>query len=343
MKEDVMTLVRPNILDLEPYSTARDDYKGGVGIFLDANENPFENGFNRYPDPHQTRLKAMISKIRGIPVEQMFIGNGSDEAIDLCYRIFCVPGRDNAVIIAPSYGMYGVAAAINDVEVRKVQLEDDYSLPTARLLAACDRNTKLIMVCSPNNPTGNAFPISEIASLAAAAPCVLVVDEAYVDFSDKGSATELLDRFDNLIVLQTLSKAYGMAGLRLGLAFMQGKVARLFANVKYPYNIDTAAMQQAFSMLGRDIASEVEEIVAERNRVGALLPMCSCVEKVWPSDANFLLVKATDPKELYDALIGRQVIVRDRSRVKGCEGCLRITVGTRAENDIMLETIQKFR
>jgi histidinol-phosphate aminotransferase len=228
---EVLRLVRKNIINLAPYSTARDEYKGKLGVFLDANENPFENRYNRYPDPRQLELKGIISEIKGVPVENMFLGNGSDEAIDLCFRVFCTPGKDNAVAIAPSYGMYRVAADINDVEVREVQLGDDFSLPVDSLLASCDENTKLMFICSPNNPSGNSFPMEQMLALADAFNGVLVVDEAYIDFANQPSLLTVLPKYKNLIVLQTLSKAYGLAGLRLGLAFADAEIMSIFAKV----------------------------------------------------------------------------------------------------------------
>ncbi len=340
---DVLRLVRKNIMNLAPYSTARDEYQGALGVFLDANENPFNNGYNRYPDPRQTELKAMISAIKGVPVENMFLGNGSDEAIDLCYRIFCTPGRDNVVAIAPSYGMYRVAADTNDVEVREVQLGPDFSLPVAELLGRCDENTKLMFICSPNNPSGNSFPFDEMCRLADAFKGVLVVDEAYIDFASQPGLITVLDQHKNLIILQTLSKAYGLAGLRLGLAFADSAIMSIFAKVKYPYNINIAGMERAKELLQRDVQGEIELIKSERNRVAEALKTMPCVEKVFPSDANFLLVRVANPRGLYDALIAEQVIVRDRSKIKGCEGTLRITIGTPQENDRMLDVVHKWK
>jgi histidinol-phosphate aminotransferase len=336
---DIYSLVRPNIRNLAPYSTARDECQVKIGSFLDANENPFSNGYNRYPDPRQQELKSLISKIKGIPVKNMFIGNGSDEAIDLCFRVFCEPGKDNAVSIAPTYGMYQVAADINDVEVRQVPLGPDFSLPFEGLLSACDDNTKLMFVCSPNNPTGNAFPVAQILSLADRFDGILVVDEAYIDFSSQPSLAGFIKDFPNLIVLQTLSKAYGLAALRLGLAFADERTMSMFANVKYPYNISLAGMEKAMGLLRRDVAAEVEVIKAERARMAEALAALPRVRKVWPSDANFLLVQVDDARSLYDELLDAQVIVRDRSRVLGCDGCLRITIGTREENDKVLAVI----
>ena len=336
---DIYSLARPNIRNLAPYSTARDECQVKIGSFLDANENPFANGYNRYPDPRQAELKSLISRIKGIPVMNMFIGNGSDEAIDLCFRIFCEPAVDNAVSIAPTYGMYRVAADINNVQMREVQLGEGFSLPVEALLEACDANTKLMFVCSPNNPTGNAFPVSEILKLAEAFDGMLVVDEAYIDFSSECSLTEYLAEYPNLIVLQTLSKAYGMAALRLGLAFGDKRTMSMFANVKYPYNISLSSMEKAMGLLVRDVKAEVEVIKAERSRMAEALAALPRVRKVWPSDANFLLVEVDDARGLYDELLAAQVIVRDRSKVLACGGCLRITVGTPAENDKVLAVI----
>ena len=340
---DVLSLVRGNIRALAPYSTARDEYKGALGVFLDANENPFENGYNRYPDPRQAELKSIIAPKKGVEVEQMFIGNGSDEAIDLCFRIFCEPRIDNVVAIAPSYGMYRVSADINDVEVREVQLRSDFSLPVGELLAAADEHTKLMFICSPNNPSGNIFSIEEVRELLDSFKGILVVDEAYIDFASQPSLTTLLSEYPNLVVLQTLSKAYGLAGLRLGLAFAHRDIMALFANVKYPYNINLAGMERAKELLARDVRSEIELIKSERNRVAAALEQMECVKKVYPSDANFLLVQVSDAVRLYNALIAEKVIVRDRSRVKGCSECLRITIGTPAENDAMLAVVKNWK
>ena len=336
---DIYSLARPNIRNLAPYSTARDECQVKIGSFLDANENPFANGYNRYPDPRQAELKSLISRIKGIPVMNMFIGNGSDEAIDLCFRIFCEPAVDNAVSIAPTYGMYRVAADINNVQMREVPLGEGFSLPVEALLEACDVNTKLMFVCSPNNPTGNAFPVSEILKLAEAFDGMLVVDEAYIDFSSERSLTEYLAEYPNLIVLQTLSKAYGMAALRLGLAFGDKRTMSMFANVKYPYNISLSSMEKAMGLLVRDVKAEVEVIKAERSRMAEALAALPRVRKVWPSDANFLLVEVDEARGMYDELLAAQVIVRNRSKVLACAGCLRITVGTPAENDKVLAVI----
>ncbi len=326
-------LVRPNIWALDAYSTARDDFQGGdIDVWLDANENPYDTEWNRYPDPHQRSLKARISEIKGLPVNQIFIGNGSDEAIDLAYRVFCTPGKDNAVMITPSYGMYSVAADTNDVEVRAVKLNPDFSLPVDRLLAAADENTKLIIICSPNNPTGNAFPLAEIERLLDGFDGIVVVDEAYIDFSDKGSVLSVLGKHPNAIVLQTLSKAWGMAALRVGLAFASPEIMALYAKVKYPYNISKINQQIALQSL-RSVDAQVAEIKREREKLAAALAESRNVEAVYPSDANFLLIKVADAKAWYDRLMDAGIIVRNRSSMPLCAGCLRITIGTPEENE----------
>ena len=336
-------LVRPNIRALKPYSTARDEFSGGeITTWLDANENPYDNGVNRYPDPHQKELKRRLAALKGVREGQIFIGNGSDEAIDLAYRIFCRPGVDNAVSIAPTYGMYRVAADVNDVEMREVPLGPDFSLPTDALLAAADERTKLLWLCSPNNPTGNTFPTAEIERLLRGFGGMVVLDEAYIDFADGPGFLARLDEFPNLILLQTLSKAWGMAGLRLGLAFAPEPVATLFARVKYPYNINCLAQAAVAERLSADIAPQVAELRAQRAIIADALAACPPIERVYPSEANFVLVRTPDPDRLYEALIAAGVIVRNRSRIPGCAGCLRITVGTPEENARMLETVKNF-
>ena len=331
-------IVRPNILNLTPYSTARDDYKGSLGVFLDANENPFQNGYNRYPDPHQKELKARISALKGIPVPNLFIGNGSDEAIDLVFRIFCVPGRDNVVSIEPSYGMYKVSAATNDIECRPFRLADDFSLDPEALLAATDGRTKAIFICSPNNPSGNAFDPELIMGIARRFRGVVVVDEAYGDFCSKESVALSCP---NIIVLQTLSKAWGLASLRLGLAIASTEIIRLMSMVKYPYNISKASMEAAMKALDRPVKDEVALILSERERLLGVLPSVKCVRKVWPSEANFILVQVDDADMTYGLLVKAGIIVRNRTNVAGCAGCLRITVGTPEENDKMLNILSE--
>lgn len=341
MKE-ILDYIRPNIRNLVPYSTARDEYKGEVGIFLDANENPYDNGVNRYPDPMQKRVRNLISGLKNVNKERIFIGNGSDEAIDLCFRIFCEPGKSSAIAVSPSYGMYKVAAAVNDVEVREVLLNEDFSLPVDRLLAAADDTTRLMFVCSPNNPTGNAFPMEQLQELAESFNGILIVDEAYVDFSEKGSLLPVLESYSNLIVLQTLSKAWGMAGLRTGLAFASEQIISYFNRVKYPYNINVTAQRKAEEMLRRDISAQISRIKSERRRLQEALAGCRAVERVFPSDANFLLMRVKDAKKLYSQLLQAKVIVRDRSSQPMCSECLRVTVGTPEENERMLDIVKKY-
>ena len=339
---DPTTLFRANIAALTPYSTARDEFEGNLGVFLDANENPNENGYNRYPDPRQTELKKKLSKIKGIAPDQIFTGNGSDEAIDLCYRVFCRPGVDNVVAIAPSYGMYTVSAAINDIEVREVLLNEDFSLPTDRLLAASDGNTKLMFICSPNNPTANSFDRAEIVRLIESFEGIVVLDEAYIDFAEQPGFLCDLDKYPNLIVLQTLSKAWGMAGLRFGLAFADRRIISMFNRVKYPYNINVAATRLVGELLNCDIAEQVEEIKAERARFVEFAKSLNCISEVYPSDANFVLVRTDDANAMYDALLEDGIIVRNRTRMPLCEGCLRITIGTRTENTKLIESLAKY-
>ena len=339
--EDVLKLIRPNILGLEAYSTARDDCGSNQPeIFLDANENPYNNGINRYPDPHQKALKAKVAEIKGISADSLFIGNGSDEAIDLVYRVFCVPGASNAVSIAPSYGMYEVAAAMNDIEFRKVQLRPDFSMDTEAMLSAADSKTRLMFICSPNNPTGNSFPVEQIEDILERFGGVVVLDEAYIDFSVRPSLTSLVKRYPNLIVLQTLSKAWGMAGLRIGLAIADPAVIALMSKVKYPYNINVLAQKMALMKLDEAAKDKaVAEIVGQRFRLEKELAKCPEVKGIYSSDANFLLVRFENPDEVYERLLAGGVIVRNRSKVSGCEGCLRITVGTPVENDRLLRLL----
>lgn len=339
--EDVLKLARPNILGLEAYSTARDDCGSNrPEIFLDANENPYNNGINRYPDPHQKALKSRISEIKGIAAGSLFLGNGSDEAIDLVYRVFCEPGESNTVSIAPSYGMYEVAAAMNDVEFRKVQLRPDFSMDTEAMLSAADSKTRLMFICSPNNPTGNSFPVEQIEDILERFGGVVVLDEAYIDFSVRPSLASLVKSYPNLIVLQTLSKAWGMAGLRIGLAVADPAVISLMSKVKYPYNINVVAQKMALMKLDEAAKDKaVAEIVGQRFRLEKELRKCPEVKGIYSSDANFLLVRFDNPDEVYGRLLAGGVIVRNRSKVPGCEGCLRITVGTPAENGRLLRLL----
>lgn len=338
----IESLVRPNIRAMVPYSTARDEFKGVAEVFMDANESPFDNGYNRYPDPSQAKLKRRIAEIKGVDVQNIFVGNGSDEAIDLCFRIFCNPGLDNAIAIAPSYGMYSTCAAVNDVEMREVLLNDDFSLPVERLLDAADNNSKLLFICSPNNPTGNVFPREEIERILQEFDGMVVLDEAYIDFADEPGMLRSLENWPNLIILQTLSKAWGMAGLRAGLAFASNYVMRLFAQVKYPYNINVATLSAVEKLLKAGVDDRVKLIKEQRAFMEQKLSGMECVWRVYPSQANFLLVQVDNAADLYNYLLGEGIIVRDRSRMPLCDNTLRITVGTPQENVRLLRAIAEY-
>lgn len=339
-------LVRPNIWSLAPYSSARNEYSGHKAhVFLDANENPYNKPYNRYPDPLQTDLKARIAKIKGVDASRIFLGNGSDEAIDLVYRVFCEPGSDNVVAIEPTYGMYKVCADINNVEYRKVLLDERYQLSAAKLLAACDAKTKVVWLCSPNNPTGNNLDRSEIETVVKESQCIVVIDEAYADFSENRSFRKDLALYPNLIVLNTFSKAWGCAALRLGMAFASAEIIELFNKVKYPYNINLLTQEQADKILDRrfEVEDWVRLLLQERAKVMkafAELPIC---KKVYPSDANFFLALVTDAQAVYDYLVEKGIIVRNRTRVALCNNCLRITIGTKSENIELLSALRQFK
>ena len=347
---DLTKLIRPNIQALAPYSCARDEFKGEASIYVDANESPYDNGVNRYPDPLQLEVKQALSEIKQVDAQNIFLGNGSDEAIDLVYRIFCEPRIDNVVAISPSYGMYKVCAEVNDVEYREVSLTHDFQLDLEAITAHIDEQTKVIWICSPNNPTGNAFALAELEALVAGCEQMVVVDEAYIDFSDKGSMLSLLDRYPNLIVLQTLSKAWGQAAIRCGIAFAHADVIRYFNNVKYPYNVNLLTQQAALKALSAKTLHDrhVEEILGQRDILTMLLGSLPIVEHIYPSDANFLLVRvklegkdaATSADSVYQYLQQQGIIVRNRTRVHLCLGCLRITIGTPDENATLYETLK---
>ena len=348
---DLSKVIRPNILALAPYSCARDEFKGEASVYIDANESPYENGVNRYPDPLQHSVKALLAPLKGVREEQIFLGNGSDEAIDLIYRIFCEPRIDNVVAISPSYGMYKVCADVNDVAYRPVSLTDDFQLDASALAAQVDERTKVIWICSPNNPSGNAFQLSELEFIVQHFPDqIIVVDEAYIDFSDKGSMLSILDQYENLIVLQTFSKAWGQAAIRCGIAYAQPAIIQYFNRVKYPYNINFLTQQAAVQALShREVHDRhVEEILSGREILRILLGSLKTVEHIYPSDANFLLVRmkfegmdaGQSADYVYHYLQNKGIIVRNRTRVHLCQGCLRITVGTPEENATLYETLK---
>ena len=343
--KSLKSLTRENIWNLAPYSSARNEYSGHVAtVFLDANENPYNKPFNRYPDPLQLELKAKIAAIKGVNEECIFLGNGSDEAIDLPYRCFCRPGIDNVVAIEPTYGMYKVCADINDTEYRPVLLDENYNVSASRILEACDDNTKIVWLCSPNNPTGNNLNREEIEAILQNFDGIVIVDEAYSDFSNAKPFRHDLAKYPNLIVLNTLSKAWGCAAIRLGMAFASKEIIQLFNKVKYPYNVNLLTQKQAMQILSDPVSVTkwVKILVEERElMVSAFrkLPIC---EKVYPSNANFFLAKVTDAQTIYDYLIDKGIVVRNRNKVQLCGNCLRITIGTREENSKLLSALIKY-
>ena len=346
---DINSLQRENIKNLRPYSTARDEYKGQASVYLDANENSFGSplpaDYNRYPDPLQLDLKDAISKIKGVPIENTFLGNGSDEAIDLLYRAFCEPAKDNVIILPPTYGMYEVSANINNVEVRKVNLLPNYQLDLNGIAEAIDSNTKIIFICSPNNPTGNSIIRTDIETILANFQGLVVIDEAYINFAKQRSFIKELTEYPNLVILQTFSKAWGLAALRLGMAFAARPTIDILNKVKPPYNINQATQDLALAALQN--VSQVNEwiklTVEEREKLSADLVELDIVNKVYPSDANFVLAKVTDASGIYHYLVNQGIIIRDRSKVTLCEGCLRISIGTPAENQTLLTALKNYQ
>lgn len=339
-------LVRPNIWKLSPYSCARDEFKGRpASVFLDANESPYNNSVNRYPDPLQEEVKARLSVVKSVPAENIFLGNGSDEAIDLVYRVFCNPGVDNVVAIDPTYGMYKVCADINDVAYRSVLLDEGYQLNAAKLLAAVDNNTKVIWLCTPNNPSGNAFPREEVEMVLNGFQGIVVVDEAYSDFSSDRPFRVDIDRWPNMIVLNTFSKAWGCAAIRLGMAFASTEIIGLFNKVKYPYNVNALTQRKAIEMM-QDLSRVnmwLSQILSERSKLMpafADLPIC---EKVYPSQANFFLAKVKDANSVYNYLIDHGIVVRNRTRVNLCGNCIRVTIGTPAENNELMAALRQYK
>lgn len=338
-------LTRPNIWALKPYSSARDEYSGNEAkVFLDANENPYNNPLNRYPDPLQRDLKARLAQIKGVAKENIFLGNGSDEAIDLAYRCFTLPGTDNVVAIEPTYGMYKVCADINDIEYRPVLLDQDFQIKSDELLKACNKHTKLIWLCSPNNPTGNNLNRNEIVKTIECFDGLVIVDEAYSDFSQERPLRLEIDKYPNLIVLNTFSKAWGCAAIRLGMAFADKKIIDIFNKVKYPYNVNALTQKNALEALAEpyEVDKWIKIILLERNRMidaFKLLPSC---EKVYPTDANFFLAKMHDAQTIYDYLKSNGIIVRNRTHVSLCDDCLRITIGSKTENNELLAALRQY-
>lgn len=348
MKFELDKLVRENIKKMTPYSSARHEFAGEAAIFLDANENsfgsPLQQNYNRYPDPLQQKLKDKISNIKGVPIQNIFLGNGSDEAIDLLFRIFCEPGRDNVIILPPTYGMYEVCAELNDVQVKKVPLLSNFQLNLEAIEQSIDSNTKIIFVCSPNNPTGNSITRNDIEILLNNYNGLVIIDEAYINYARQKTFIPELTEYPNLVILQTLSKAWGLAGLRLGMAFAGQRIIDYLNKVKYPYNINTATQQLAIEALNNisSVNNWTKTTVEQRDWLSKQLICFHFVQKINPSDANFILVKIVDAKKVYDYLAAKGIIVRDRSKVVLCNDCLRITIGTPDENSKLVDALKTY-
>ena len=351
MKFDLNKLLRENIKKMSAYSSARNEYKGKSGIFLDANENPFKQQkflyqeINRYPDPLQLKLKAKIGTLKKTDPENIFIGNGSDEAIDILFRAFCEPAKDNVIICPPTYGMYEVTANINNVKVKKIPLtKEKFQLNPEGILKSIDSNTKLIFICCPNNPTGNGVKSKDIQKLLNSFTGIVVVDEAYIDFASYKSLITELNNYTNLVILQTFSKAWGLAGIRVGLSFASKEIIAVFNKIKPPYNINTISQNIAYKALQnkKTITSQVNEIISERKKLANALSKIHCITKVFPSEANFILVKTTNANDIYKYLVNQKIIVRNRSNIILCDNCLRITVGTKKENKLLLNKLSAY-
>lgn len=339
-------LTRPNIWCLKPYSSARDEYKGvTASVFLDANENPYNGPYNRYPDPLQWEVKEALAKVKKVSSEHIFLGNGSDEAIDLVFRAFCEPRIDNVVAIDPTYGMYQVCADVNNVEYRKVLLDENFQFSADKLLAATDEHTKLIFLCSPNNPTGNDLLRGEIEKLLREFDGLVILDEAYSDFSEAPSFLQELDKYPNLIVLQTFSKAWGCAAIRLGMAFASQEISSIFNKIKYPYNVNELTQKQALDMLQRydEIECWIKTLKEEHKNLKIEFAKLPCTVQIFPSDANFFLARVTDAGKIYNYLVNEGIIVRNRNSISLCGNCLRVTVGTQVENGVLMKALKNYK
>lgn len=345
MSFDIQKLVRPHIADLQPYSSARDEFDPVEKeiVYLDANENPFDNGVNRYPDPQQRKLKEVIARRRGVTANQLLLGNGSDEVLDLIFRVFCIPNQDKIIVMPPTYGMYKVLANINCISLNEVPLNNDFQLVTKDILNQISSQTKAIFLCSPNNPSGNSFRQEDILTLLQSFNGLVVIDEAYIDFSVQKSLVSELSSFPNLIITQTLSKAYGLAGIRLGICIASEEIIDILNKIKPPYNINSLTQERAISVLEDwdTTQRQIKQLLSDRNDLFAQLQKISFVKKVFPSDANFLLVQVDDANKRYAQLIENDIVVRNRSKQMGCENCLRFSVGTPQENKILIETLNR--
>jgi histidinol-phosphate aminotransferase len=344
---DIQNLIRPTIKSLKPYSSARDEFQGVPAdmVFLDANENPFENGVNRYPDPHQNKLKGILSKIKNVTTQNILLGNGSDEVLDLIFRMFCEPNKDNVIILPPTYGMYEVLANLNAIETIKVILSETFQPKVEDILSVSNTNSKLLFLCSPNNPTGNSFTTHEVEKLLTGFKGIVVIDEAYIDFSKEKSWIERLEEFPNLIITQTLSKAYGMAGIRLGICYASAEIISVLNTIKPPYNVNELTQQKAIENLNKvDLAKiQIADILNERDILISELKSINFVSKIYPSDANFILIKVDDANKRYSQLIEKGIVIRNRTTQYGCENCLRITVGTALENETLINALQELQ
>ena len=349
MNFDINQIIRTNIKNLKPYSSARDEFKGEASVYLDANENafgsPLPQAFNRYPDPMQYAVKMRLSEIKGVPARNIFLGNGSDEAIDILFRSFCEPGIDNVIIVPPTYGMYEVSANINNIALKKVALTSAYQLNLEGIAEAIDKNTKLIFICSPNNPTGNSINREDIETILTNFSGIVIIDEAYINYSRQKTFIQELTEYANLVILQTLSKAWGLAGLRIGMAFASEEIIEIFNRVKPPYNINDASQTLALEALQNteQVNEWIKQTLIERDNLVVSIKKFDFVLDIYPSDANFILVKTTDANSIYKFLVEKGIIVRNRTNVELCEGCLRITVGTPLENEILINTLKSFK
>lgn len=341
---DIRSLVRPNILNLVPYSSARSEFKGQAKVLLDANESPFETGLNRYPNPVSPRVRKRLAEIKGINPEQLVLGNGSDDLVDFVTRIFCRPGLDNVIALPPTFGMYKVSAAINDVEFRAVPLTPDFDIPVEAVMEQVDEYSKILWLCSPNNPSGNLMPKEKVEYLLDNFPGIVVLDEAYIEYLPEESFLSRLAEFPNLIITQTMSKAWGVAGIRLGAAYASTFIIKLMNAIKAPYNINILTQQRALEILANEVAMQerITFLVESRKQLAQVLAVYSFVEHVFPSVTNFLLVRFQDSKKVYDYLLSNGIVVRDRSNQPNCKNCLRITVGTAEENKLLLEALNNF-
>jgi histidinol-phosphate aminotransferase len=343
MEFNIKNLVRPNVLAMKAYSSARDEYTGKEGVFLDANENPFPSSVNRYPDPYQRELKEEIAKVKGVETNQIIVGNGSDELLDLLFRAFCVPGKDTVVTIKPSYGMYDVLAQTNDIKLIEVPLDDDFNLNGEAILESA-HSAKMIVLCSPNNPTGNLLNRNVILDILSKFSGLVVIDEAYIDFSNGKTFLQELNNFSNLFVSQTMSKAYGMAGIRVGLGFGNIEVIDILNKIKPPYNVNELSQKFALARLRdvKQVAEEVLQLLLERSRVLAILQDNKHVERIYRTDANFILFKVANADDLYQHFASNQVVVRNRTKQFGCENCLRVSIGTHEENERFIQILNEF-